>query len=202
MRREVVLELLALVWLAGSIVAGLVIIVSEEYIIGFAVVVQGSVFSVFLLVFAELAGTIFMLDSRVKSLSDNLQEIANKTERPAQPIAKVTPVATNSNEGNTAIKEDISSFIKNNEDIDDDCPYCGEDMKLGATKCKHCHEKVFVSTIALVSLRSGPDDNKPYVAEIEKGMELVLLDNQNEWAKVQAKDGTEGWIKDIYVYKI
>ncbi len=190
MNRKEALELLAWVWLVFSIIGGIVIASNEEYIIALAVVFQGAVFSVFLLVFSDLASTISMLDNRVKNLDESLQLIAKKYELPVRSTGKVKPIVNKEQEVNISEK-DVKVNIQNYR-----VGYKDEEVVEMAI------DEVLVSNISIVSLRSGPGNDYPFVGKIEKGMELSFLHRENEWIKVQTKEGLEGWMKDLYVYKI
>jgi hypothetical protein len=179
MRKEEVLELLAWVWLAGSIIGGMYLGFTLGILIAIAVAIQGAVFSVFLLVFSDLASTISMLDDRVKNLDKYLQKIVNKDDRPAQSAVKAKPVVSKRSDGNIA--ETMNIKIKNKDEADNENIACNS---------------------PLVSLRSGPGDDYDFVGKVKKGMALSVLHRQNEWIKVQTKEGLEGWLKDLYVYKI
>jgi hypothetical protein len=179
MRKEEVLELLAWVWLAGSIIGGMYLGFTLGILIAIAVAIQGAVFSVFLLVFSDLASTISMLDDRVKNLDKNLQKIVNTDDRPAQSAVKAKPVFSKRSDSNIDEMENIK--IKEKDDAD---------------------SVNMLSNVSLVSLRSGPGDDYAFVGKVEKGMALSVLHRQNEWIKVQTKEGLEGWLKDLYVYKI
>ena len=178
MRREEVLELFAWAWLVFSFIGGIFIGFSIGIIIALAVVIQGAVLSVFLLVFSDLAKNISILNAKINNLDNNLHSIVKGDNR-TQFADRSKPVLNKSN--NDIIAETIDN--KKGEDTD----------ALG-----------LVSNVALISLLSGPGNiySQALVGKVEKGMELAVLSRQNEWVQVRTEEGIIGWVKDSYLYKL
>ena len=176
MRREEVLEVFAWAWLVFSIIGAIIIGFSVEIIVALAVAIQGAVFSVFLLVFSDLARTISILNNKVNNLDNNLHSIVKNDNR-TQFADRPKQVINKSN-------KDIIAETMDNMKGEDDC-----DVSL-------------VSNVALISLRNGPSDIHSFVGKVEKGKELDVLSRQNEWVQVRTEEGIIGWVKDLYLYKL
>lgn len=51
-------------------------------------------------------------------------------------------------------------------------------------------------------VRQGPSTGNPEVAKIDPGEEFVLLDEQEDWYKIEYEEGKEGWVSATYAEKI
>ncbi len=53
---------------------------------------------------------------------------------------------------------------------------------------------VIINAKKSVNMRSGPSTKDPVIAEVERGVIMVKLDEKGKWTKVKHSSGTVGWI--------
>lgn len=51
-------------------------------------------------------------------------------------------------------------------------------------------------------VRQGPSTGNPEVAKVDPGEEFVLVDEQDDWYKIEYEEGEEGWISATYAEKL
>jgi len=62
--------------------------------------------------------------------------------------------------------------------------------------------KIKSTSLGYLNVRQNPGTNSPKIAQVNFGQEFVLLEEQNDWYKIQVSESLSGWVYSLYADKI
>lgn len=60
-------------------------------------------------------------------------------------------------------------------------------------------EKVYVSELMKITMRTGPDVSHKIIAMVSSGDQLDMLEKRNDWSRVRNAAGKDGWVLSRFV---